>query len=241
MIDPNFELERLRSTLKTKGLSDSQIERLYANASSEISMAITDAVASAMRQAVEIGEEARAHQFLKEIKATRFGNGFEITTDTGQTYFKEPPFPMMSALLKSPKVAKDGSLYKHIPMAEKNDSRPTSSMDAAVMINQAQKDAKNNWSSSKDVTAGAAQFSGAFAAAKANNRNSGVRQANSQKNAKGAVKFKTVSSKQDPSSQWVRPAKETDMTGPLMNINSELRKQIESDIMSIIQSYEELY
>ena len=38
--------------------------------------------------------------------------------------------------------------------------------------------------------------------------------------------------------QWVRPAKELNMTGVMMNINSQLETDIDAVITSIINKYE---
>jgi len=52
-------------------------------------------------------------------------------------------------------------------------------------------------------------------------------------------KFRTATSKQDPTTQWVKPGKDNDFSEELRNINKELESTMERVIQDIIRSYEE--
>lgn len=237
MIDPKFELERLRQTLLIKGYASDYIESAYAQASREISNAINDSIASALDEATQAGISVDADEFVSELRTIYIGNSFEITTDSGRTDFSEPPFPMMASLLKNPKVAKDGTLYKVIPVGGRN---TTSSNAVSSLFDAQQNIALSRQQASagtqNDPIASGLQFSGSFAAMKSANRNKLVKSKIKEKNSKG-VNFRTVTNKQNPSTQWVQPAKDKDMTSTLDSINAKLRVDIEQSVMGIIQDY----
>lgn len=242
MVNPDFELERLRMALRAKGLSDQDVNALCARAGREISGAITDALADAVQKAIEAGQQKEADDFIQELRAVATGSDYFVTTDSGTLDFSEPPFPMMARLLRNPKVAKDGSLYKVIPVGSKPRATAqnfSSITDVQKSINDARDSAKKsfNGGNPKDVSNAAMTFSGAFAAQKAAIRDNEVKRNAYTKNAGGA-NFKTVSSKQDPSKQWVQPAKDKDMTTDMADINSQLRDAIDQAIVDIVQRYE---
>jgi hypothetical protein len=232
-MDPMFEIERLKGTLRMRGFSNDDIENIARRATNEISEAVTEAIAWALDRATEAGVEADADKFVSELRAVYTGSSFSIMTDSGMTDFSEPPFPMMSRLLKNPKVAKDGTLYKVIPMGGK--SMPTDLMSAQRNIAAARVQVTSNHTN--PMNAGM-QFSGAFAAQQAAERNSRITANKIQRGSKDGVKFRTVTSKQDPAKNWVRPGKDKDMTVTLHEINNDLKEVIESSVMGIIQSYE---
>lgn len=233
MIDPMFELERLKGTLRMRGFSNEEVDAISRRASNEISEAVTEAIAWALERATEAGVAAEADKFISELRAVYTGNTFAVMTDSGVTDFSEPPFPMMARLLKNPKVAKDGSLYKVIPMGGK--STPTDLVSAQRSIANARNNVSDN--QVNPFNAGM-QFSGNFSAQKMAERNEQMRANKMQRGNKDGVKFRTVTSKQDPSKNWVIPGKDKDMTIILLEINNDLKEVIESSVMGIIQSYE---
>lgn len=241
MIDPNYELERLKDILRSKGLSEQEIDRTSNEAAQDISFAITDALAGALSEAAQAGIDEGALKFVDELKAVRVGNYFEIGTDSGQMQFREPPFPMIPSLLKNAKMSKDGTLYKHIPMGKDPGRKSTTSlMNAQKNISAAQNEAKANWGTGKkDVMETAMQFSGTYTAAKASSRNDEMRAKVLDKNPHTNTKFRTVTNKQDSSTQWVRPAKNNDVAGTVNDINNRLKESIDSAVISIIQKYGE--
>ena len=238
MIDPKFELERLRQTLQIKGYASEYIDDAYREAAREISDAINDSIAYALNQATEAGMAVDADEFVSELRMEYIGNMFEIGTDSGRTDFSEPPFPMIPSLLRNAKVSKEGVLYKVIPVGGKSSTSSnaiTSLVDAQQKIasSRLQADAGN----AGDPISSGLHFSGAFAAQKATSRNKIIKSKIKEKSAQG-VKFRTVTSKQDPTTQWVQPAKDKDMTSTLESINVQLKRDIEDSVMGIIQGYE---
>lgn len=244
MISPEFELERLRLSLRARGYSEPYIEAVVMNASREISQAVSEALAGAVEEAASTGMDMDADAFVSELRAVASDNNFYITTDSGNLDFSEPPFPMMASLLKNPKVAKDGSLYKVIPMGDKpmtQKEKFSSLTDVQQSINNARQSAQDAVAQNgpKDVTSGAMHFSGAFAAQKTAQRNDTLRKNTRTKTGRDGIRFRTVSSKQDPSKQWVQPAKDKDMTPAVNDINMRLRETVENLVTSIVQRYAE--
>lgn len=245
MFNPDFELDRLTFALRSKGYSEDEIEQIVSQASKDINDAITDAVANAVEEAAQAGLEKNAEEFVQQLKIVQADRGnFYLSTDSGMMDFSEPPFPMMSALLKNPKVAKDGSLYKVVPVEGKSLNRDISAslMDVQKNISRMREQAKAAWSEAdnKNISRGAMQFSGDFAAQKANLRDSFIKKRNSVKKA-GKPNFRTVTSKQDPTKQWVQPAKDKDMTDTIDNINSKLKIDINNAIIDVINEYQESF
>lgn len=136
----------------------------------------------------------------------------EIATDSGQLNFDEPPRPMMPYLLRNAKPMKDGSgVYKVIPVG-----KPGKKPSFAKNIHDAQRQ---------------------IAAERMENAKAQARSIVPS----GSPAFRTVTSKQDPTTQWVQPAKEKDFTQEVMDINQNLRNSLSSAISDIIDSYREMY
>lgn len=240
MVDPILEIDRLRHNLRAKGIAEQLIDTICGQATREISSMITDAVSNAVQEAVAAGIDKDSKDFISEIRASRVGNTFNIVTDSGRTDFSNPPYPMLPWLLKNPKVAKDGSLYKVIPVGSKSSNQKLSDItQVQEMINNTRNQSRAQLDNGKDVFSGATTFSGDFAAQKNYTKNLKTNQAIQERT--GKPTFRTVSSKQDANSQWVLPAKDADMSQDLSNINKNLEIAIENAIISIVQFYTESY
>ena len=136
----------------------------------------------------------------------------EINTEHGQLNFDEPPRPMMPYLLKNAKPMRDGSgVYKVVPVG-KPGNKPSF--------------AKNIYDEQRRISAERIE------SAKARARSIAP---------PGSQIFRTVTSKQDPTTQWVQPAKEKDFTQDVADINQNLRNTISNAIKDIINSYMEMY
>ena len=207
MIDKDLELFRLREKLKSKGLSESAIENIVRQADFEIQQKMQDAMNSAMERAIEAGIDKESSQFINELRPAP--GAFLLETESGNTAFKEPPFPMLPHLLKNPRVAKDGSLYKVIPVGKSSDSKPKVSnniFDAQKNINaQRIEEAKDRKRPQKS----------------------------------GQQEFRTATSKQSAIRDWVIPEKTADFTEELKNINNDLQYQLEEIVSGVIQDYED--
>lgn len=241
MIDANNEISKLRQSLRFKNLPDAIIDSICDDVSSEISNLTADLLAQAMSDAVSFGSTA---DFVEEIRSTRSGTGFDITTQSGRTDFSEAPFPMLPKLLQNAKVAKDGSLYKVIPVKQRGSapSRTAVATEAALSnIENARQQAKvdksnqNRGSSSPDAMRGMDTLSAMQAISTSRQKTEKYPKSD------GPVDFRTASSKQDSSTQWVNPGKQADMGSILRNINANLHDSIDRAILEVIQKYERDY
>jgi hypothetical protein len=207
MLNIVFELEKLRFTLERKGLDHSTIDIIVKKVNNEINQVFDRHAQDAMQKAVELGVERESADFINELKID--GDSMMLTTQSGNTDFSEPPFPMLPALLRNAKPMKDGSgVYKIIPVG-KPGNKPkisTNIYDAVKQIN-------------------------AQRAEEARKQYSAVAPAQS--------KFRTASSKQDQNTKWVKPAKDKDFYSEMNNINIDLERTMEEAVRDIIRGYEE--
>jgi hypothetical protein len=136
-----------------------------------------------------------------------FNGTYEIVPAGGQTKFEEPPFPMLPSLLKNPKVAKDGSLYKVIPIGKSDGgNKPKTIMNAIREQNQSRQRMRDAM----------------------DNKSGKIRRSSS------GQEYRTASSKQDPSTQWVKPGKTVDIEEDVKELNNYLEHRVNGII------YEEL-
>lgn len=206
-----FELDKLRVTLRNKGLDARAIETIVNKASREITQAFEEQGDSAMQLAIEAGVAQRSPEFINELQLDP--SSMELTTESGNMEFTEPPYPMLSKLLQNAKPIKDGSgVYKVIPVGTSSDNRP--------------KVSTNIYDAQKKINAERAES--------AKRQYSSIAPAGSK-----ATQFRTATSKQDANTQWVRPAQTKDFTADMQSINKELVDTMDDRIRDILQSYEE--
>lgn len=247
MLDARSEIDMLRQRLRMKNLSEKIVDLICDEASRDISIATSDILADAMNEAVNVGGDVGSADFIDELKAVRTGPSFEIITDSGRTDFSEPPFPMLPKLLKNAKVAKDGSLYKVIPIKQKttNQQKSVTTEAAYENINNARRIAKEQRDADQQTNRGfsspdAMKGMDTFTAMQSINRSRQKEQRGGQSNGP-VIDFRTASSKQDASTQWVRPGKMRDVSGPLREINMNMHDNIDRTISDIIRQYEDGY
>ncbi len=208
-----FELEKLRVTLRNKGLDARAIEAIVVKAARDIADAFEEQGDAALQLAVEAGVAQRSPDFINELRVDPMN--MEITTDSGNLEFHEPPYPMLNKLLQNAKPMKDGSgVYKVIPVGATGNARPkvsTNIYDAAKQINaERAENAKRQYAS---ISPGGSKN----------------------------VQFRTATSKQDANQQWVIPAKTKDFSNDMGGINKELAATMDTKIRDILRSYEELF
>ncbi len=210
MVNIFFELDALRNYLTTRGVDATTIESVVNRVHREIETVVNQYGQNAVDEAVQIGAQKESADFINQVHFDTFHH--EITTDSGQLNFDEPPRPMMPYLLKNAKPMKDGSgVYKVIPVG-----KPSKKPSFATNIQDAQK--RISTERIENAKAQARQIAPA-----------------------GSQIFRTVTSKQDSSTQWVQPAKEKDFTQEVMDINQNLRNSLSNAINDIIDSYREMY
>lgn len=210
MINLFFELDRLRASLESKGLDKRTVDDIVDKARRDIQVAFEQAGKDAMLAAIEVGVAKRSSSFINELMLD--GNTLELTTQSSNLNFSEPPFPMLPKLLKGGKPLKDGSgVYKVIPVGTPGDNRPKVSTNI-------------------------------YDAWKQNNaRQAEVAAERIKKSAPKGSKatFRTATSKQDPTKNWVMPAQEKDFTEEVKVINVDLEHKMAEIIAGIIREYEE--
>lgn len=139
-------------------------------------------------------------------------SSFEVKTESGQLSFDEPPRPMLPYLLKNAKPIKDGSgVYKVIPVG-KPSTKPSF--------------AKNIYDEQRRISAERIESAKARARAIAPS---------------GSQIFRTATSKQDPTTKWVQPAKKKDFTEDVAAINQNLRNSLDNSIKDIINNYLDMF
>jgi hypothetical protein len=118
-----FELDKLRSTLRSKGLDHSTVEIIVDKASGDITRAIRERADDAMRSAIESGVDKESADFINELKLDT--SLMQLVTESGNMNFPEPPRPMLPQLLKNAKAMKDGTgVYKVIPVGSSSGNKP---------------------------------------------------------------------------------------------------------------------
>lgn len=212
MVNIFLELERLKSSLRARGLDEDIVEILASKANDEISLAIRDRLDSAMELAIQSGVDKDSAAFINALRPRP--DAFMLETDSGITDFTEPPMPMLDKLLaRGAKPMKDGSgVYKVIPVGKSNSqNKPpihTNIFDAQKAI------------SAERYAAALSQYNKVIP--------------------KGSkVEFRTATSKQNRATQWVLPEKPKDFTEDLNEINNMLGQEYDSLVLGIIRSYEE--
>lgn len=217
------KIMQMSSYLSSLGLSPSEVEEYTDSASEEIHDNLVQLVENAVRESQMAADQMSADEFLKEIELDASSGYLQIGTSSGKLDFSEPPFPMLPWLLKNPKVAKDGSVYKVIPVgASSGDQRSTTVKD----IDSAVKRLTGSSKASDMASSMAAAFGMGGSVTKYKDSE-----------AKPAQAFRIASSKQDSNTDWVKPATNKDMTATIMEINAKLRSDIDSVTDQVIHKY----
>lgn len=221
-------LDSLRYYLKSSGVPSEEIDSAIESASEEIRQSMHSIVEKAVYEAEDYGSSIGAEEFLAQIKLDGGSGYVEISTESGQTDFSKPSLPMLPWLLNNAKTAKDGSRYKIVPVGGVSSKpKPTpQARDIASGLNAMASEA----APASAMAEGMAAAFGLGASASITERQ---RPVSTEK-----PEFRTASSKQDASRQWVIPAKDLDMTGTIMTLNATIRSEIDKACDEIINKYE---
>lgn len=211
MINVFLEIERLKVSLRSRGIEERFIDAIAGKAETEITLALRERLDAAMNLAVQSGVQKESADFINELRPRP--DAFMIDTQSGITDFSEPPMPMLDRLLaRGAKPMKDGSgVYKVIPVGGNNTKKPplyTNIFDAQKAIS-------------------------------AERYESALNQYNKIAPKGSKVNFRTATSKQNRQTQWVMPEKQKDFTEDLAEINNMLLADHDSVVLDIIRSYEE--
>lgn len=212
MVNIFFEIEKLKTILRRRGMEDSFVENIAVKAETEISLALRERLDAAMEVAIQSGVQKDSAEFINELRPRP--DAFILETASGLTDFSDPPLPMLDKLLaKGAKPMKDGSgVYKIIPVGGNSSPRKqpihTNIFDTQKAI------------AAERYETALSQYNKVI-----------------PKNSK--VNFRTATSKQNRQTQWVLPEKKKDFTEDLADINNMLAADYDELILGIIRSYEE--
>lgn len=211
MINVFLEIEKLKATLRSRGIEERFIDTIANKAETEITLALRERLDAAMDLAVQSGVQKESADFINELRPRP--DAFMLDTQSGITDFTEPPMPMLDRLLaRGAKPMKDGSgVYKIIPVGASNMKKSpiyTNIFDAQKAISAERYE--NSLNQYKKIA---------------------------PKNSK--VNFRTATSKQNRQTQWVMPEKPKDFTEDLAEINNMLLADHDNVVLDIIRSYEE--
>lgn len=214
MVNIFLEIERLKSTLRSRGMDEEFVDTIAAKAHDEITLAVRERLDNAMDLAIQSGVQKDSAQFINELRPRP--DAFMLDTASGMTDFTEPPMPMLDKLLaRGAKPMKDGSgVYKVIPVGKPSERSKT---PIAHNIFDAQK------------------------AISAERYASAVSQYNKVAPKGSKVEFRTATSKQNRATQWVMPEKPKDFTEDLAEINNLLGQEYDALVLGIIRTYEESF
>ncbi len=134
---------------------------------------------------------------------------FEMETASGNTNFSTPPYPMLANLLKGAKPIKDGSGVYKVIPIGGDGPKPSIAMNI-YDVHKAQLVQQQEKLKAKSTRGAGAKPS-----------------------------FKTVTSKQDASINWVYPAQPKDFNEDISRVNNGLKASLEELVQSIIREYEE--
>ena len=244
MATPDSELYRLRTNLYGSGWEMDEIDQILDQASKDVNEIILDVVENAVAEAVDYAQELGAEDFINEIDVQESGGYFRIGTISGTTNFSTPAREMLPDLIKNaPENPNTGNKNQAIPIGagsnkmygdifsvmRERQSRITEARASLV-------ESKENHRSNR-----AAQMASQFRSVLQRNLAAKRTERQVPKNSSVNIEFKTASSTQDPSKSWVYPAKEMDMTGYLMDLNSNIYNTIDSTLSQLIDSYIEEY
>ena len=241
MINPDAEINKLRSYLSQRDWMPSEVEDILDLASNDVNEIILDIVSNAIAEATDHAVELGAEEFIEAMDVIEVGGGFMISTVSGKTDYSVPERKMLNDLLKNAKVSEEGHRYKVIPIGgEETTQQPRDIFSVIRQRDAALQEARRTLNSQAlDKRSARAQT---MAAHFRNIMVSGLSERLTTKpreiKTRTKPEFRTASDKQDENTQWVIPAKELDLTGYLMDMNKRIQDSIYSSVVFIIESYE---
>jgi len=229
---------QLRTILRMRNKSEDRIDEVIHWAEQDLNMAILDIVTDSLQQVQQLAIEYGLDDFVEKVHIKPVGGHFEVTVLDGQTDYSEPKVEMLPKLLQNGKMAKDGSMYRVIPMPiiRGYKTRTLSNVDAildrASSIKQERLDRRRQMQTNiknkqLDAYRMTRQLAGSMP--KATMTTSEI--------APQGKEFRTATSKQDQTQMWVKPERKIDVTYEIMNINTNMNSRINDATISIINRY----
>lgn len=220
------KIEQLRFRLISAGVDTATTDDIVQTALSRIRDRVANSIDAGVNLAVETSSNIKAKGFEKDIKISYNHRGLEIESAKGSLDYSSPPFPMLDRLLAKGKTAKDGSIYRVIPVGSK-----TSSLEVSVDTSEALQQARDT-TPKRSLTDMSRQVATAF--------NTGVKVVAKDKKVTSTSQpnFKTASSKQDRSTQWVIPARQADLTPAVTEINAMMAGDMDKAVDDVLSDME---
>jgi hypothetical protein len=212
-----------RQALRNKKLDITRELEIVEQFEAELNNGIADIVGSAISAVNSYLEIFGIKDAVEELKTHAIGDYIQIDFESGRTDFSTDSWQMLPNLLRNPKISKDGNLYKVIPVGSIKGKK----LDVTKDINSGIEAMRNSKGSLEDA---AQRMSAHF--------NMSARVAKEQRfESSRPVQFATASSKQDPSTSWVYPAKDMDVTYIVEERNYEIRMATDELVDSTIDKY----
>jgi hypothetical protein len=219
----------LRQALNRKNKSDDRIDELVYRAESDLNIAILDIVTDNLQQVQQLAVEYGIDDFVENVSIQAVGGSFEIAIIGGKTDFSTPREEMLPSLLRTGKTSKKGMVYKVIPLPTIREYKTRSLSSVDAMQSRAAEIKRERIDHNKTLDAGRMTKAFAATAPKA--------KMNVEVHPAVGKEFRTATSKQDPTTQWVKPARDINITNDLMDINSRMSAQITNVTQTIIHRY----
>ncbi len=222
-------LADLRRNLHAKQKSDDRIDELVHRAETDLNIAILDIVTDGLQQVQQLAVEYGIDDFVENVDIQAIGGSFEIAVNGGKTDFSTPKEEMLPNLLRTGKTSKDGNVYKVIPLPTVREYKTRSLSSVDAMQSRAAEIKQERQDNNRSLDAGRMTKAFAASAPKA--------KINVEITPAVGKEFRTATSSQDATTQWVKPARDINITNDLMDINSMMSAQITNATQSIIYRY----
>jgi len=219
----------LRQALIIKNKSADRIDEIVYQAEHDLNIAIVDIVTDNLQQVQQLAIEYGIDDFVENVHIQANGGSFDIAITGGKTDFSTPAVEMLPSLLRAGKTSKDGSVYRVIPLPTVREYKTRSLSNVDAMQSRAAEVKKERIDHNRSLDAGRMARNLAASAPRA--------QMNVEITPAVGKEFRTATSKQDQTTQWVRPARDINITNELMDINSRMDAQIRNVTQSIIHRY----
>ena len=226
MID--HKVNQLRAYLSVNGVPNQKIETLIDSINNSVQQRIASVLENGIYSASQRAEELKAKGFISEITVKPSAMGIEIATDSGNQDYSRQPFPMLDSLLARGKVAKDGSLYRTIPIGSASKPMNTTVKDINSGVS-AVREIKDKPRSLTEMVTNMAQSFGVGARPIVKT---------TEARPQGDITFRTASSKQDRNTRWVKPGYDADMAPILSEINASMAADIQEAIDAAIREHQ---
>lgn len=232
------EVDRFRSYLTSIDYAYNDIYAICDELTIAINEGVFDIVSGAVDEALDYAISIKADEFVDDIQVLPDASGYySISSRSGTLDYSKESQRMLPHLLKNAETGSSGNRYKVIPV---KGARVQSSMFSMLQQKQDEMDEariaiRNKAKERKaDITGSLQEY--------ALKRTNSISSANKAvESAAGQPNFRTASDKQDPSTSWVLPEKDIDMTSYIHELNSRILTMSDQTVSDIVNSFYKEY